>query len=67
MAALLLPLKDVNVALKGTRLQPLTSHLILQSIKWRNVDADCIQQTHTEGANLLTAYRSLQASLWDLK
>lgn len=59
MAALLLPLKD-TVALKGKKTQPLTSYLILQSIKWRNVDAECIQQIHTEGTNLLAAYEQLQ-------
>ena len=62
MAALLLRLKNINVPLKGNRTQPLTSYLILQSIKWRTVDAECIQQTHTEGANLLSAFEQLQVS-----
>ena len=62
MAALLLPLQRKTAPAKASKTQPLTSYLILQSIKWRTVDAECIQQTHTEGAALLSAYRQLQVS-----
>ena len=60
MAALLLPLRNKTVPLKGKRSQPLTSYLILQSIKWRTVDAECIQHTHTEASSLLSAFEQLQ-------
>ena len=61
MAALLLPLRAAIVPLKAKKTQPLPSHILLKSIKWKTSDADGVEVLHREAAVLLHALRQMQA------
>ena len=63
MAAMLLPLRAAKAPLKGSKTQPLTSHLLLHGIKWRTSDADCVEVAHREAGTLLDAFHQLQVCL----
>ncbi len=50
MAALLLPLREVEVPMKGKgkKTEPLSNHVVMAGIKWRTKDAQAVQLTRDE-------------------
>ena len=65
MAALLLPLRAVEVPMKGKgkKTEPLTSHILMNSIKWRSKDAQAVQACHQQADGLLSASVQLQVCI----
>jgi len=62
MAALLLPLREVQVPIrgKGKKTEPLSSYVLMSGIKWRSKDAQAVQYCHQQAATLLSSFAKLQ-------
>lgn len=60
ITALLLPLRCVQVPLKKGKTQPLTKHIIRESLKWRAKDADQASQLHEGMVTMRSIYQNIQ-------
>lgn len=60
LGALLLPLRAASVRLKGSKITPLASHIVRESIKWTNRDADGVAALHAEAPRVLHVSQRMQ-------
>eukprot|EP00775_Hariotina_reticulata_P002881 gene2881-3172_t len=62
LAALLLPLRDLTYSVKGNKLQPATSYIIRESLKWRVKEVDGVVALHSHATQLVAVLRDINAT-----
>ena len=63
ITALLLPLRDVTVPLKKGRTEPLSSHIINNSLKWKKSDSASTATVHAELPALAELHAAVAGAL----
>lgn len=60
LAALLLPLRNIQVTTAKGKPQSMASHIVRDSLKWKSKDSDAVDALHAVAPRLLEVYRALQ-------
>jgi hypothetical protein len=59
LAALLLPLRELAYSVKANKLQPATSYIIRESLKWRVKEVDGVVALHSHAAQLAAVLQDI--------
>lgn len=62
IAALFLPLRELQTANGKNRLQTLSSHVIRDALKWKNKDVEAVELMHAVSSELCSIYFDLSSS-----